>query len=460
MFSRAWQSVTSLLSGSSSTNLKPAKEKNESTAEPSVTVPTEIKGGGRGGRGARGARGHRGGRGFRGIRGIRGIHEKHREERSTGERGRQYYCPYIGCRNTFRLRLNTFEHIRNSHDYTFYPERSSNITFTDPNGKPILFDHNEGAGPSKRRIIDSDSDKGAVEQFYCPYEGCDASYPETTRVHYHIRKVHYPELTKVGAGRPNIHKTADGIPIHFDEKSRNLLRKGDKLFRERVLPEEETYHYCPYKGCLSACRTETHFVKHIRKSHNRAFPRFTAENVLIDSSGAPFDVKAGVRDVLENGEVLLVLENSSNTSCAQDDTATTETFANGKIIPYEKQYVAEYKLLLLTMKGRIHRIMIQRKVSKAQDADEFSLTKVIGRFWCPYKNCNTSYVFLRDAYKHIRAKHYTGLSKIAGGRFCLHKTTDGTIIQFDQTSRDLLEDGEAIVREIGLSGILKSTSCR
>ncbi|KAI9489063.1 hypothetical protein BDB00DRAFT_641399 [Zychaea mexicana] len=95
----------------------------------------------------------------------------------------------------------------------------------------------------------------------------------------------------------------------------------------------------------------------------------------------------------------------------------------------------------------------QRASTSNSSAENATASPKQDRFYCPYRGCALSRNRQNLLNTHMREEHFPGLVHMRGSRFRrnIFKTTWGQVIPFDESSCDLLEDGEEMVVESNVS---------
>ncbi|KAI9257251.1 hypothetical protein BDA99DRAFT_134043 [Phascolomyces articulosus] len=152
---------------------------------------------------------------------------------------------------------------------------------------------------------------------------------------------------------------------------------------------KEVLYYCPYQRCRYSAVSRYSFSNHIRKKHD---PKF---QVLKSSKHVTFKSVSG-RTI-----------NLNNSGDARDK------LKHGDKLSLEDLFSSKEKTVM---------------------------------YYCPYRKCVFPYASLRNARRHFRKTHNVIVPEIKLNKRNLHtvlrafKTPSGRILDFDENSRDLLDD--------------------
>ncbi|KAI9248876.1 hypothetical protein BDA99DRAFT_227427 [Phascolomyces articulosus] len=257
-------------------------------------------------------------------------------------------------------------------------------------GKIIDYDANS------RNLLD-EGDAIIVEKqvlgppYYCPFRGCNKiSNRERKHIYKHIKERHDQGFSFSRKGG-YVFKNRHGQTVDFTENSKDLVADGDKIVHVRNLKNKKVLYYCPYQGCDYSPRFSTSVYRHIREKHYPAFPKFTVpgKKVFKTTTNQIIDFTENTRNLLKSGDPLLV-----------------------------ENIIASAK-----------------------------------RYYCPYRACSFVSRCKRSmVIKHIRMRHFPELQHMyMGGRVTM-KTTSGKIIDFAESSKSLLSDGEVILVHVKQEG--------
>ncbi|KAI9243549.1 hypothetical protein BDA99DRAFT_530165 [Phascolomyces articulosus] len=307
----------------------------------------------------------------------------------------ELYCPYKGCRSkSTALPHSLYRHIRAKH-FANFPKLSPSClyTFRSPAGELIRFDENsrELLEEGTEILADRTYRSVAETRYHCPYKRCHGRfYYAPSDIRSHLESRHRVVIQSDGDYSKLVFKTTNGQLIRLeDERIGNLFDDQVEIIVSVDTHPNKTKggtFYCPYKDCNIMCYLyRRDLYRHIRGKHYREFPqlKYHGRNVVFTTdSGVPVNFDESSRNSLEQGTKI--------------------------VIDYAEDKLAKYN--------------------------------------CPYKGCNSRHTTLSSLIRHIRPAHDQNLPiRRQGSREkCVYTGPSGKVIEFDESSRDSLNDGDRL----------------
>ncbi|KAI8145727.1 hypothetical protein BJV82DRAFT_602007 [Fennellomyces sp. T-0311] len=318
----------------------------------------------------------------------------------------------------------------------------------------------------KSNIIALDRDVSQVEQYYCPYRGCDATPRFSNGIMLHIRRNHYAGCPGIEISNKRVYKTPSGDDLHLDSEScRNMLEPGDEI--SVIFLDEIGTWYCPYEGCNFAYVKSTRLRLHVNKEHNAEMElpgTGSTEMKYSTPSGEPIDFSSvSCRRMLKHGEKISVQftprKHIETLYCPYK--GCTKKSANTILLhrhirrKHCPELISDLRMLMnshyicfTTPSGKpLH---YDESCRDTVDEGEPIILKSISfkqkyTILCPYEGCTTFKKLRTLMYQHIRVQHDAFFPKLPRGPF-IHSFTSpsGEEIKFDDHSRNSLKEGESI----------------